>query len=362
MARKDKYEEIEGTFRFKKGTTPDHSRRTDGALRATTRDAKGNLVGQAEFIPKAEDSSDSADYSPQFIESDADERAPDISSLMPQVLVAVAGIAAGVAGIKVVQHLRGQRETKRSQQIESASAGATSAGWYSIASDPTRLRYWDGVAWSDDIAQRQRFAPAIAADWYPDPANATQLRYWDGIAWSHHVTPIHGVASTPADWYPDPADATQLRYWDGATWTHHVTPIHGTGEVAQPIGAYLEKGPTSAHAEPRMRMTSAEWQAHVRAWMAAGAIQQELWRRLSTADIGGADPATLETQRQMEQLTAEQGAHRIRFMLEANPSLRNEFGLAEFMKMFGGNGVLAHEQQVGIERTTVTRRPRDGEE
>ena len=365
MARKDKYEEIEGTFRFKKGTTPDRSRRTDGALRAATRDANGKLVGQAEFIPKpesipkAEDTSDSSDYSPQYFAPEEDEYAPDISSLMPQAVVAAAGIVAGVAVVKVAQHFRDQREARRVRQT-SALAGATPAGWYAVDSDPTRLRYWDGGAWTRNFAQRQGFAPSVVADWYPDPANATQLRYWDGIAWSHHVTAIHGATSTPADWYADPADDSQLRYWDGATWTHHVTPRRGSAAVAPSIGAYPEKSLDSVQTEDRMRMTRAEWQAYVGAWFAAGAIQQELWRKLSRADISDADPATLETQRRMEQLTAEQGARRIRLALESNTSLHNEAGVAEFIKMLSGNGSFAQAQRVGIERTTVEPRLRDG--
>lgn len=357
MASDDDYYELPVIMRIMRGATPDSSRKTNGALRGTTRDAKGHLVGQAELFPQVDDGSNSADYLRRLLEPDTEEGAPDISSLVPLALVAVASIAAGV---KVAQYLKGERETRRSQENAGGSADATPAGWYSIASDPARLRYWDGAAWTDDYAQRQSSAPSIAADWYPDPANATQLRYWDGSAWSQYVTPIRGATSTPADWYLDPSNASQLRYWDGATWTHHVTPRHGTAEVAQSIGADPAKGLASAqaeprirsaHAEPRMRMTSAEWQALVRSWMAAGAIQQELWRRLSTADIGDADPATLEAQRQMEKLTAEQGAHRIRLKLEANPSLLKDFGLSEFMRMFGGNGVLDHEKQVGFERS-----------
>jgi len=203
----------------------------------------------------------------------------------------------------------------------------------------------------------------LAADWYPDPSNAAQLRYWDGTAWTHHVAPTHGAAGTPTDWYPDPSNAAQLRYWDGTAWTHHVAPKHGTAGVArQPLAAPSpERGLVSAREEPRISMSSAEWQAHVRAWMAAGAIEQELWRRLSNAHISDAGQATLEAQREMEQLTPEQGAYRIRLMLEAHPSMRDGVGLTEFMKFFGGGrSALGRDVPVRIERTNETRRAMEG--
>ena len=109
-------------------------------------------------------------------------------------------------------------------------------------------------------------------------------------------------------------------------------------------------------------MSSAEWQEHVRAWLAAGAIEQELWRRISNAHIKDADDATLEAQRGIEQLTPEQGAHRIKLMLEANPSLRDEFALSEFMKFFaGGRSVFSRYVPVSIERTSESRRPPHGQ-
>ena len=30
-------------------------------------------------------------------------------------------------------------------------------------------------------------APAVPADWYPDPHGVARLRYWDGSAWTDHV-------------------------------------------------------------------------------------------------------------------------------------------------------------------------------
>jgi hypothetical protein len=44
----------------------------------------------------------------------------------------------------------------------------------------------------------------------------------------------------------------------------------------------------------------------------------------------------LEAQREIEQLTPEQGAYRIKLMLQAHPCKRDEVGLTEFMKFPGG--------------------------
>jgi hypothetical protein len=30
-------------------------------------------------------------------------------------------------------------------------------------------------------------APAVSANWYPDPADRTRLRYWDGLGWTEQV-------------------------------------------------------------------------------------------------------------------------------------------------------------------------------
>ena len=79
--------------------------------------------------------------------------------------------------------------------------------------------------------------------------------------------------------------------------------------------------------------------------MRAGAIQQELWSRLSNAHITDADDAALTAQRQWEALTPQEGARRLQLMLEAHPSLRNQSALVEFINMFSG----AQRMPVGID-------------
>ena len=85
--------------------------------------------------------------------------------------------------------------------------------------------------------------------------------------------------------------------------------------------------------------------------MAAGAVEQELWRRLSNAQISDADQLTLEAQQRMEQLTAEEGGQRVRLMLEATPGLRDELDLSEFLTYFLKNVTpLERRAPVGINR------------
>lgn len=267
------------------------------------------------------------------VEALTDEAPPSISSLVPLALVAIAGVAIGVAGTKAAQQLKTQREDLSSKRHMSTELPA---GWYVQASDASLLRYWDGRAWTTYVASRARAAVA-AADWYPDPADATQLRYWNGDAWTSHVWSRHAAVAASADWYVDPSDARQWRYWDGRAWTNHVAPIGATTAVSvitTATGSIAARGP-SVPRDARISMSSAEWQEHVRAWLAAGAIEQELWTRLSNAQLKDADHATLEAQREMGQLTPQEGAHRIKLMLEANPSMRDDFGLAEFVKSFG---------------------------
>lgn len=326
----------------KKNADFSDSQKHDGLKSGLARDRKTNDLSHVVIGDRVEaDSNRTRRSSPntdrEQVPEVVSENAPDISGLVPLALVAVAGIAVGAAGIKVAQNAKKRR---LAAQVEPSSVGPVSAapaGWYEVANDSTRLRYWNGFAWTDDYAQRAVAAPRIDADWYPDPSNAAQLRYWGGSAWTHHVSQAPGAVTTPADWYPDPSNPAQLRYWDGSAWTSHIT--NGSGAA---VGLQQSRANTSgselapAHAEPKINMSSAEWKAHVEAWLRVGAVQQELWRRLSNAHIQGADDATLEAQRRMEALSPEEGARRIRWMLEANPALREQGSLLDIMRLFSG--------------------------
>lgn len=323
---------------IKKGSDLSHSQKHEGLKSGLARDKKTNDLSHTAIGDRVK--SDSGPSQATF----ADENAPDISRLVPIALVAVAGIAAGVAGAKVAQSRKRRRQEER-QSI--AAPSLAPAGWYEVVFDPTRLRYWDGAAWTVDYAQRAGTAPALAADWYPDPSNAAQLRYWDGSAWTHHLSPRPGAVATSADWYPDPSNAAQLRYWGGTAWTDHVTARPGaTVGVQQASAPPSNKGLAPTYEEPRVYMSSAEWRAHVEAWARAGAIQQALWSRLTNAHITDADDATLAAHRQWGELTPQEGAQRLKLMLEANPSLRNQSVLLEFVKLFGDG----QSTPLGVER------------
>jgi hypothetical protein len=85
-------------------------------------------------------------------------------------------------------------------------------GWYLDPSDSSLERWWDGAQWSEHSRpfMAAPVAPVVAAaappvehpaGWYPD-AHGT-IRYWDGYAWTHNVAspqPPSSAAKTPAFW------------------------------------------------------------------------------------------------------------------------------------------------------------------
>jgi len=51
------------------------------------------------------------------------------------------------------------------------------AGWYPLANNPRRERYWDGSAWTEERS-REPDEPG----WYEDPVTGDR-RYWTGRTW-----------------------------------------------------------------------------------------------------------------------------------------------------------------------------------
>lgn len=318
----EEFEEIEGKFRFLKGTTPDLSRKTPGALRATTRDDQRHLVGQAEFIPRQDDDLEVWSLSADDV-CETDEDPPDVFDAVPWPL------AVGLLGLSVVGAIVEARKEKErvkeleqpAREMEAVVAALPPAGWYSVASDLHELRYWDGSAWTNEFARVRNTATAAPADWYPDPtAPASQLRYWDGSSWTEHLQPTN----VPADWYPDPSDPSFLRWWDGAMWTHHVAPAVDDGRAGElPFAANVGQGD--------IYMSCGEWEAHVRAWAAAGALEQSLWWRITHAHITDAHPGILETQRRMQTLTPAESAARLQSIVQGNPALTQQLAAHELL-------------------------------
>lgn len=301
----------------KKGADFSKSHVVEGLSSSLARDSKKNLSHSliGDLVETATD--DGVDL-------------PDITRLVPLGLVAVAGIAAGVAGTKIAQNVKSKR-------AESTPSIAMPAGWYADQSQPDLLRYWDGEGWTGQEARREQAAPAIAADWYPDPLGGGHVRYWDGAAWTHHVAALPAAAPA-ADWYPDPSDPSRTRYWDGAAWTDHVAAVRGAHSTSSAHGPTSGAHGSLQHAEPRPTMSAAEWRAHVEAWARAGAIHSELWQRLTTAEIVDADTETLSAHRAMRELTPEEGAEQVRAMIAASPHLASPDSLVEFVRLFAGTG------------------------
>jgi hypothetical protein len=81
------------------------SKDADGTAVGLLRDAQNRLVGHAK-LRWVDESSWVANNEDGTSFASSDEDAPDISGLVPLVLV----IAAGVAGVKVAQHIKSQRE------------------------------------------------------------------------------------------------------------------------------------------------------------------------------------------------------------------------------------------------------------
>lgn len=230
--------------------------------------------------------------------------------------VGVAAILALGIVVKVVRAVVRSGDTRRAQSQPTSAPSYPSSAWQSSGSPPR------------ERAQVRHVSPAIPAGWYLDPRDRSQQRFWDGQEWTPHTFRRQTVVALPADWYPDPSDAARWRYWDGSKWTEHLRPRDG----------FSHSPAASTRQEPRISMSNAEWQSHVRAWLQAGVIQQELWRRLSNATIQDADEVTLVAQRRMEGLSPQEGAERVRLMLEANPSLRDQAALMDFLSAFGGDG------------------------
>lgn len=90
-----------------------------------------------------------------------------------------------------------------------------------------------GAAVRKNAEKKQQLAnlPASSAppSWQPDPLDASRLRWWDGQAWSGQTQPRPPQQpSYPAGWYPDHQNPGVLRYYDGTQWTVHTHPANGT--------------------------------------------------------------------------------------------------------------------------------------
>jgi len=125
--------------------------------------------------------------------------------------------------------------------------------------------------------------------------------------------------------------ATDLgRSQPAATQMAAITPVAPV-DFSKAVDVALE--------DSRTRMGSEEAQRRLAAMLAASAFIAEQMRMLSNARLE--DDADLpELQSAMEKLTAQQVTDSVNRMLEANTSLLDERASAEFMRMFGGGGIV----------------------
>lgn len=115
-----------------------------------------------------------------------------------------------------------------------AHTGSPPAGWYTDPTGLHRARFWDGIAWTeqvrDDVVGPD---PSPAAGTRPDPpaavagvAEAVAALAHVGVSAAQVGAGHQGGDPAPGlpgpGWYPDPAGRFQARYWDGAWWTHRV--------------------------------------------------------------------------------------------------------------------------------------------
>ena len=95
-----------------------------------------------------------------------------------------------------------------------AMGEARAAGWYQDPLSAAHSRWWDGSEWTqltqpltaDTIAFPTAVPTPVSgpvpsgappAGWFPDPGSPHFQRYWDGAAWTSNVAPVvHGGGTT----------------------------------------------------------------------------------------------------------------------------------------------------------------------
>jgi hypothetical protein len=83
--------------------------------------------------------------------------------------------------------------------------------------------------------------------WFSDPFGRHEYRYFDGTAWSPQVAddgapghdpirPVTDRSVSSAEWFPDPFERYDYRLWDGARWTAQVS---SEGKAADDSGGLV---------------------------------------------------------------------------------------------------------------------------
>lgn len=372
MARDSRGKQLYSLGDLPKGSRLSPSKKVKGALSPLIHGKKG-LEGQVVLIPeKRAGKSRSGSGFRQSLASFAAKSAMWIFGSLAVLWLAATLIAALVEGIA-------SGVTEARQAIASVAgyliAGAVGVALIGVAFVVVRnsltrrqhQRMSSGVSQSSVVVyQASPVSPAARtaqapAGWYTSATNAAQFAYWDGTRWTGHTMPQQPRPPVAAGWYLDPVNQDLQRYWDGGAWTNHTAPgHHPTTAPANPNPPPAIPVATQAHAVPavtpsvtdgpRLAMTSDEWQSRVRAYLAAKAISDELLVMITQAHIEDADPAVAHWQSELARLSPEQLTARVTLMLEANPSLRDELPLTEFMRLLTTlRPVVTRREQIPLE-------------
>lgn len=93
-------------------------------------------------------------------------------------------------------------------------------------------------------------------------------------------------------------------------------------------------------------MTSGQFQQMFMTWLAREDAQQALWRAIANAHVKDGDATTLAWREDLNELSAQQRAERVREILSANPSLLEVLGrhLVERRPLELGEATRRHDE------------------
>ena len=174
----DDYEYVPGTFKYKKGHTPDRSRKTRDAWRGTLRDDEGHLSGQAEFIPGDEVDERESTYSytdddafDDYLGYESDE---EYDNEAMEALAGAAIAALGVAGtflfVQAGQYLKNKWEEnarRGERELEAREAVAEHSARIADATEKQVL-----------IAQQSAYAQQAIAERAAEQSRRAQFALW----------------------------------------------------------------------------------------------------------------------------------------------------------------------------------------
>ena len=145
------------------------------------------------------------------------------------------------------------------------------------------------------------------ADWYPDPTRADRLRYWDGVAWTDHVSVGDGMATetiagtpppppraAPAPGPPPEPEDPPPAPPDGPRLTYPPTLAGRGGLIAAAVGGALTTATVGSTAVtqdpfPGIEVTGGAWVGAIAAvLLVAAAAVRWPWARVTGVSVATA--------------------------------------------------------------------------